>query len=199
MSGCTINEKYGDLFSTNDEALAHCVSRDLVMSKGIAVFFKKYYQNVRELEEQNIKIGGCGYLFFEDGKKPENYIENEENEEETDDKPKPHTHIFYLVTKEKYFNKPTYKSIRASLLSMRDIIVEKGIKHISIPLIGCGLDRLRWTSESPRALSVKKILEEVFEEVDISITVYKYKPPAQPRNNNNNNNRKKKSYKKKYK
>lgn len=44
----------GDLFSgPEDEALAHCISKDCHMGAGIAVMFKKKFGGVAELKEQS--------------------------------------------------------------------------------------------------------------------------------------------------
>uniref|UniRef100_A0A3B3W0V5 Macro domain-containing protein n=1 Tax=Poecilia latipinna TaxID=48699 RepID=A0A3B3W0V5_9TELE len=51
---CKIKYATGDLFSApNQESLAHCVSEDLRMGKGIAVLFKKNFGRVTELKEQS--------------------------------------------------------------------------------------------------------------------------------------------------
>ena len=48
-------EKKGNLFSCPKSAgLAHCVSKDLKMSKGIAVTFKETFKGVQELAQQGI-------------------------------------------------------------------------------------------------------------------------------------------------
>ena len=47
----------GDLFSCPDTAsLAHCVSADMRMGKGIAVEFKERYGHVDELKKQGKKL-----------------------------------------------------------------------------------------------------------------------------------------------
>ena len=47
------SEVRGDLFSCPATAsLAHCVSEDMAMGKGIAIVFKKRFGGVRELKEQ---------------------------------------------------------------------------------------------------------------------------------------------------
>ena len=44
----------GDLFSTaSNVSLAHCVSTDMQMSKGIAKIFRDRFQRVDELHEQS--------------------------------------------------------------------------------------------------------------------------------------------------
>ena len=49
-----LHHKTGDLFSSREtDSLAHCVSKDLAMGKGIAVIFKKTYGGVEELKAQS--------------------------------------------------------------------------------------------------------------------------------------------------
>ena len=74
-------------------------------------------------------------------------------------------HIYYLITKEKYSNKPTYDTLRSSLESMKHHSVQHKVSHIAMPKIGCGLDRLRWDR-------VKAMLHDLFKDLDMSITVY---------------------------
>lgn len=59
-SGQTEEDKWrlnyvpGDLFSCpEDESLAHCISEDCCMGKGIAVMFKKKFNGVEELKQQS--------------------------------------------------------------------------------------------------------------------------------------------------
>lgn len=53
-------EVRGDLFSSPKTAsLAHCVSEDLRMGKGIAVAFKKTFGGVEELKQQGV----CEYVY----------------------------------------------------------------------------------------------------------------------------------------
>uniref|UniRef100_A0A3B3W0X7 Macro domain-containing protein n=1 Tax=Poecilia latipinna TaxID=48699 RepID=A0A3B3W0X7_9TELE len=54
----------GDLFSAPDqESLAHCVSEDLRMGKGIAVLFKKNFGRVDALKEQSKFFNFCGKMY----------------------------------------------------------------------------------------------------------------------------------------
>ncbi|XP_035596298.1 ADP-ribose glycohydrolase OARD1 isoform X1 [Oncorhynchus keta] len=142
----------GDLFSgPEDEALAHCISKDCHMGAGIAVMFKKKFGGVAELKEQKKVPGQCAVL-------------------------KGHKRfVYYLITKEKYSKKPTYDSLRQSLEDMRSHCLKNGVTAISMPRIGCGLDRLSWDK-------VEKMLEKVFQPTSISITVYTLpvKPTGKP-------------------
>lgn len=73
--------------------------------------------------------------------------------------------VFNLVTKARYFHKPTYETLERCLEEMRDIMDRQGIKRLAMPKIGCGLDRLEWGR-------VESIIGEVFGETDVEITVY---------------------------
>lgn len=48
---------------------------------------------------------------------------------------------------------------------MRDHAVSNSVKHICMPKIGCGLDRLQWNR-------VAKIIEQAFDGTGIAVTVY---------------------------
>lgn len=73
--------------------------------------------------------------------------------------------IYNLITKERYFHKPSYESITQSIEYMRDHAMQNGVKHICMPKIGCGLDRLEW----PR---VSAIISKTFAKSKIDVTVY---------------------------
>ncbi|KAM6232510.1 ADP-ribose glycohydrolase OARD1 isoform 1-T1 [Spheniscus humboldti] len=132
----------GDLFSCpQTDSLAHCISEDCRMGAGIAVLFKKKFGGVQELLDQQKKTGEVAVLQRED------------------------RYIYYLITKKKVSHKPTYESMRKSLEAMKAHCLNNGVTDISMPRIGCGLDRLDWNK-------VSAILGEVFEDTDIKITVY---------------------------
>ncbi len=133
-----MKEIKGDLFNSK-ECLVHCVSKDFRMGAGIAKTFKQKFGKVDELLKQNIEIGDFAFL-----KKDDKYI-------------------FYLVTKERYYNKPKLKDIESSLKVLYKFCIKNKIKSLSMPKIGCGLDKQNWTD-------VSKLLKNIF--TDIEITVY---------------------------
>lgn len=127
-----------DLFSMGSTIyLAHCISADYALGKGIAVEFQRRYDLRWRLEERGR------------GKWPDCILIGR---------------VFNLVTKPRYFDKPTYVSLESSLLTMKGIIERAGIKEIAMPKIGCGLDRLAW----PR---VEALLKKTFADTDAKITV----------------------------
>ena len=53
MQKFSFEVKKGDLFcSPSTDSLAHCISEDCAMSKGIAVQFKKKFEGVEQLKSQ---------------------------------------------------------------------------------------------------------------------------------------------------
>lgn len=138
----------GDLFECPaQESLAHCISADCRMGKGIAVLFKKRFGSVPALLDQKKKTGEVAVL-----KRPQRYI-------------------YYLITKNRAFQKPTYESLQNSLEAMKKHCISNGVTCISMPRIGCGLDKLNWNAVAAR-------IQDVFKDTNIVITVYSLENPA---------------------
>ena len=116
VSGFKFSIVKGDLFTApQSSSLCHCISRDLGMGKGIAVLFKKTFGGVNSLRKQQVQIGECGILLRQN------------------------RYIYYMITKERYFHKPTYNSLTQTLEYMKNHAVINGVDQISMPKIGCGL------------------------------------------------------------
>ena len=115
----------GDLFTSRDH-LCHCVSADFRMGAGIAVKFKEMFGNQEQLQGMNLGPGQIAVMELEDNLKTTK------------------KYIYYLVTKDKYFQKPTYGRLRACLQAMRKHMDEHHVTRVSMPKIGCGLDKLNW-------------------------------------------------------
>ena len=73
--------------------------------------------------------------------------------------------IYYLITKAKATERPTYDNLKASLEDMKKHCVVHGVQTLAMPQLGCGLDSLEWEE-------VKTIICEVFANTNIHITVY---------------------------
>ena len=123
-SAFELNVVYGDLFKNPgpNACLAHCISRDLKMSKGIAKIFRETFGRINELAEQRAEIGEVAIL--KEGRR----------------------FIYNLVTKAKYSDFPSYESLRQSLVAMKKHAIENKVKEIAMPKIGCGLDKLDWNA-----------------------------------------------------
>lgn len=127
----TIEERQANLFEAKD-SLVHCVSVDLEMGKGIAVEFKRRFGGVEELKNQHKQVGQVAVL-------------------ERDDR-----YIYYLITKQRYWGKPLLASLEQALIACRNHCEANNVTSLSMPRIGCGLDRLHWTND------VKPLLASVF-------------------------------------
>ena len=120
-SGFSLTVKDGDLFSAPASAsLAHCISRDCRLGKGIAKLFRERFGRIQEIQDCRAGVGEIAVL--QDGAR----------------------FIYNLVTKELYHGKPTYETLRRSLEKMKEHAIRHGVKEICMPKIGCGLDQLQW-------------------------------------------------------
>uniref|UniRef100_A0A1I8NP22 Macro domain-containing protein n=2 Tax=Stomoxys calcitrans TaxID=35570 RepID=A0A1I8NP22_STOCA len=145
-SNYKLTEVDGDLFNApSTHSLAHCVAADLGMNAGIAVKFKPLYGQVDQLKSQGVKTGGVAVL--NDNKR----------------------FIYYLVTKDKNLDKPTYESLKNSLYAMRDHMITNHVQNLAMPHIGCGIDGLEWEKVSAE-------LERVFANVNVHLVVYNFVP-----------------------
>ena len=139
----TFTEIHGNLFDRKleeNEYYVHCISRDYACGAGIAKEFNKRYNLTEELR----KLPPCNCMTVDN--------------------------VINLVTKSKYWQKPTYDSLTKSLKDLRYVINMRSSSHFPIntiimPRIGCGLDKLQWKN-------VKKMIKEIFEDTDIAIEVY---------------------------
>lgn len=142
-----LKEEKRDLFSVSEEYyLAHCISADFGMGKGIVVKFNKRFDMKRNLQRA-----------FPD------YINQWHHNGWSSDCIM-YGRVLNLITKERYFHKPTYETLKGSLEVMKKISEQEEITKIAMPVIGCGLDRLEWNK-------VKEIIKDVFEDTDIEILV----------------------------
>jgi O-acetyl-ADP-ribose deacetylase (regulator of RNase III) len=136
-----LNYIKGDLF-TAKSVLAHCISSDFALGAGIAKAFaeKGVKSELMHRYEKN-KWNGHGYCL----------VTNINSMK-----------VYNLVTKQSYWMKPSYYTLKEALQSMKNQMIET---EIAMPLIGCGLDRLQWSE-------VKKLIKDVFDNTNINITIY---------------------------
>ncbi len=146
-------EVKGDLFSLpNDTMLVHCISADYALGAGIAKIFRDKY-NVKDLLIKQ----GSRYIWTGNGCCR---IVSAQNQDGTG------FIVANLVTKCRYFNKPTYETMKQALLDLKQQLKTDypEIKRLGMPLIGCGLDKLNWNE-------VSLIIKQLFDETDYEITV----------------------------
>ena len=140
-------EEVRDLFSVPDDYyLAHCISADFGMGKGIAVEFNKRFDMKHILRT---KYPDYVNQFHRQKRLSDCILEGR---------------VFNLITKERYFERPTYNTIAGALCEMKILCWSENIHKIAMPIIGCGLDRLEWDK-------VSRIIKDVFQEKDIEILV----------------------------
>lgn len=138
-------EKRGDLFTESGlQRLAHCISADCKLGAGIAKTFVAKFGPAsfrQRIAATRPTLGTVTVLVTECGKV-----------------------IYNLVTKEKYWQKPTLAAVVECLIAMRNDAVTHGVKRIGMPRIGCGLDQLKWED-------VRAAIEHVFANTGVQIVV----------------------------
>ena len=141
----TYQEVKKDLFDVpNHYYLAHCINGSYTLGAGIAKAFAKKMGMRDHLISAYPIINGD----------PAVYI----------GKALLIKHVFNLVTKAHHYDKPTYESLYFALKNMHDQCKDLGIKHLAMPKIGCGFDRLDWGK-------VSEMIREVFSDLNIDILV----------------------------
>ncbi|KAJ8957178.1 hypothetical protein NQ318_007739 [Aromia moschata] len=77
--------------------------------------------------------------------------------------------LFYLVTKQLSYHKPTYQTVWDTLVELRDVLLSQSISSLAIPKIASGLDGLDWRV-------IRSMLEVLFRFTGIEIQVCCYNP-----------------------
>lgn len=138
----------GDIFDKpleDGEYFVHCISSDCAMGRGIAVQFKNRFEEVKQLKPFSVRVGQAVLC---------------QNDR-----------VFNLVTKERFYMKPTYTTLGLSIDNMIQTITfmrmyETQINSLRMPKIGCGLDKLKWSGVS------RMLIEKISTLNDFNITVY---------------------------
>lgn len=141
-----ITEHCGDLFEAHNILgvsglhYAHCISGDYAMGAGIAKTFDRTFHLKDYLKIHH----------------PE---------------PLPHPsccrihHVYNLVTKAHYWDKPNYQTLTDAVVQMRDMMEQDNVRLVAMPQIGCGLDQLKWDR-------VYEILSQVFSGYPMEIVIF---------------------------
>ncbi len=135
-------EEQRDIFTVdyNQYTLVHCISADFALGKGIALEMQHRFKTRDAIQSKakpfSIPVGNCIYT------EP----------------------VLSMITKSKAQMKPTYEQMYEALYHLRIATEKLEINCIAMPLIGCGLDGLKWPI-------VRALIKDIFEDSDIEILV----------------------------
>lgn len=144
-----------DAFERGEE-IVHCVSADFEMGVGVAKTLADLIPSLRPNLRKQFPL-------------PKNISELEPFTAvwEEDDKC-----IYNLVTKYRYFNKPTLDTLRVAIMTLSSLLERKYKDadeiRISMPMIASGCDKIHWCK-------TEKLLTELLSD-KVSMTVYVYNP-----------------------
>ena len=126
-------------------SFAHCVSADLAMAKGLARQVKSWYpaapSAIRLRYPPDI---GSVLIYFD---------------------PISERYIFSLVTEFRHYHKLTYESVLASLYELREIVIDAGISHLSLPKLANGYDKLDFNI-------IFELICQVFKSLAVTIYIH---------------------------
>ena len=108
--------------SYTHHTLLHTVYPDLAMAKGLARQVKSWYPAAPSTIRLRCPPNSCSVLLYFD--------------------PQLESYVFSLVTKIRYYHKPIYESVLASLFELREIVIDAGIQHLKLPKLNSGYDKL---------------------------------------------------------
>lgn len=117
---------------------------EMIVRQDFYLLSRDLFGGMTELKNQNARVGGVAVLSREE------------------------RFVYYLITKEHYYDKPTYQTLHQSLEAMRDHIMLNDVKVLAMPKIGCGLDGLQWPK-------VKDLIVEVFQHCELQINVWTFR------------------------
>ena len=147
-------------FFSSDFLICHCISADAAMGAGVALALVRRFPSMKSevkdcLKDIPLTQRISQVVFFVDD--TSNALSN--------------TIVANMITKARYWEKSSTMphgayliNLCRCLVSVRQVMLERGIKKLAMPKIGCGLDRCSWTD-------VESIISDVFGDTDIDITV----------------------------
>ena len=107
------------LDAPKEEAIAVCVSADLKVVRGIWKQIQSKFEGFKSLKRHKLKVGTCVVW---------------QNK----------CTVFYLITKKRSTDIPTYDTLKDCLHDLHKKCKELNITKISFPKHGAGLDKLNW-------------------------------------------------------
>ena len=133
-------ERHVNLFTIDSKeyTFVHCISSDCKLGAGVALPMKKQF-NLGGLKKLDLSLREHPTCIYYNG-------------------------CYNMITKARYYNKPTYNTFTMSLMKLKEHALTNRIQKIAMPKIGCGLDGLSWGM-------VRNIIKEIFEPTDMEILV----------------------------
>ncbi len=136
-----VEERIGDLFEADVDALVNAVNCVGVMGKGLALAFKQRYPDNFETYRLACGAGQVqpGQLFtFRSS-----------------------CWIINFPTKRHWRDPSQLEDIRSGLVALIDEVDARGIQSIAIPALGCGLGGLAWSDVRPLIIAAVAVRPEV--------------------------------------
>jgi len=116
-----VMELTGNIFdSESTTSIAHCISADFNMSRGIALQMRRKFGQVDQLRKEQKSVTDVAVI---------------QSEQRT---------IFYLLTKEHHWQKSTYQAIYSCLQKLKELCMQLKITSLACPRIGSEADGLQW-------------------------------------------------------
>lgn len=137
-----ITENIINIFNTDhDFSIAHCISADCKMSRGLAAQIKHIFGDAtHQLINLKPRVGQVIPI------KQKNRI------------------IYYLITKERYFHKPKLTDIKTAIHNLKRIIIKLHDNKVAMPTIATGLDKCNWTV-------IKQFIYSKFQKTNIKLLI----------------------------
>ena len=136
----------GNIIETDAEALVNTVNTKGVMGAGIALQFKKAFPENFKLYEKASKDDKVqiGKIFVTETGKITN--------------PK---YIINFPTKQHWRYPSKLEWIKEGLVDLRNFIIQKKLKSIAIPPLGCGNGKLNWDDVKPLIVNAVSGIEDL--------------------------------------
>ena len=131
---------------TATTCIAHCVSSDFAMGKGLASTIACCYPELQEMRKLTINSFPPGSLVTYFDQQHQRFIYN-------------------LMTKSRFFYETTYETLELSLQALKRHLKRHNNFELAIPKLGCGYDQLHWPA-------VFSILFKVFSGSNLTITIF---------------------------
>lgn len=126
--------------------IVHCVSKDGALLKGFAADVRRDH---RQYKNNSKPFHLSGLVTSTYGVSTRRYL--------------------HMVTKEKFFHKPTYNSLRSGINALKNYCVSNSITRLAMPRLAAGLDKMEWSEVSAiliRTFSFTGIKLYVFDSKD---------------------------------